>query len=315
MNKVIAWLLDSDPALRWQVMRDLLDAPQQDYARERARIPYQGWGKELLDLQREDGSWAGKAWNPGFDSTMHVLMLLSLLGLDPQCAEARAALKKVADHVTWRGSGPEEYDDNSYFMGEEEACINGQVASGGAYFRQDVRGLIERLLNDQLADGGWNCRAPRYSLRSSFNSTICVLEALLAFEQHVGADNRVQQARIKGEEFLLERRLHRSLRSGEAIRLDNDSGLPWTYFSYPPWWRHNLLRTLDYFRAAGVRDERLGEALDMVEAKRTADGRWLLDVVMPGREPLDMGEREGHPSRWITFTALRVLRWFGRAIA
>ncbi|MGE3854478.1 MAG: hypothetical protein AB7K09_22295, partial [Planctomycetota bacterium] len=154
---VLTWLLDSDPALRWQALRDLTPAPPAEVAAERARIATEGLGAQLLALQHDDGRWSGAAWNHGWNSTMHALWLLWQFGLDPDCEPARRAAERVRASVTWRGCGPTECDDNAFFAGEVEPCINGQVATAGAYFRQDVAGIVRRLLDEQLADGGWNC--------------------------------------------------------------------------------------------------------------------------------------------------------------
>jgi hypothetical protein len=178
-NFVIEWLLDSDPAIRWQAMRDLIGRPAEEVMAERAGVASDSAGARLLALQGVDGSWAGAAWNHGWDSTMHVLWLLRELGLDPASDQARHAVGLVRDRVTWKGCGPEECDGNPFFVGEVEPCINGQVAASGAYFGQDVQRIIDRLLSEQLPDGGWNCEAANGSTRSSFNTTICVLEALL----------------------------------------------------------------------------------------------------------------------------------------
>ena len=206
---VIEWLLDSDPAIRWQVLRDLTGAPAAEIAAERARVATAGLGARLLAMQGADGRWGGAAWNRGWNSTMHVLMLLRDLGLDPSCSQARHAVGLVRDRVTWRGCGPQVCDDNPFFMGELEPCINGQVGAAGAYFDQDVRGIVGRLLTEQLPDGGWNCEAENGSTRSSFNTTICVLEALLSHERSTGGSPEVAGARLRGQEYLLERRLHR----------------------------------------------------------------------------------------------------------
>src|SRR5678816_470835 len=178
---VLDWLLDSDPAIGWQVMRDLTHDPTELVAVERARVATQGWGAKLLSLQAPNGTWAGAAWNRGWDSTMHVLMLLRDLGLDPASQQARRAVGLVRDRVTWKGCGPPEIHANSFFQGETEPCINGQVATAGAYFGQDVKTLVNRLISEQLEDGGWNCEAENGSTKSSFNTTICVLEALLDY--------------------------------------------------------------------------------------------------------------------------------------
>src|SRR5207344_963589 len=169
-RSVIQWLLDSDPSIRWQVMRDLIGAPADEVAAERARVATEGAGARLLALQGADGRWGGAAWNRGWDSTMHALTLLMEFGLDPASDEARRAVALVRDRVTWRGCGPAEVADNAFFAGETEPCINGQVGAAGAYFGEDVRGIVDRLLVEQLPDGGWNCAAPNGSMRSSFNS-------------------------------------------------------------------------------------------------------------------------------------------------
>jgi hypothetical protein len=314
----IDWLLESDPAIRWQVLRDLTNAPAADVAAERARVAREGWGAQLLALQGADGLWAGAAWNRGWDSTMHVLTLLRDMGLEPASDEARRAVGLVRNQVrwrgwdgaTWRGS---EWPGNPFFVGEAEPCINGQVAASGAYFGQDVRGLVDRLLGEQLPDGGWNCEAENGSTRSSFNTTICVLEALLEFERASGGSPEVTGARLQGQEYLLERRLFRRRSTGEAIARDRKSGADWTRFAFPTWWHYDVLRGLEYLRQAEVTpDERLTEAIELVRSKRDSDGRWPLDVRYPGHMPIEIDDGEGQPSRWNTLRALRVLRWHER---
>jgi hypothetical protein len=288
-SSVIRWLLDSDPSVRWQVMRDLIDAPADEVAAERAKVATQGAGARLLALQAPDGRWGGAAWNRGWNSTMHVLSLLREMGLDPASDQARRAVGLVRDRVTWQGCGPQEADDNPFFAGEVEPCINGQVAAVGAYFRQDVRGIVNRLLAEQLPDGGWNCEAANGSTRSSFNTTICVLEALFEHERAVGASPKVTGARLRGQEYLLERRMFRRLSTGEVIN-DRKGNHNWTRFAFPTWWHYDVLRGLEYLRRAGmVPDECVAEAIDLVASKRDGDGR---------------------PSRWNTLRALRVLNWY-----
>ncbi len=307
---VVGWLLDSDPAIRWQVLRDLADAPAPEIAAERARVATQGWGARLLGMQQADGTWAGAAWNRGWNSTMHVLWLLWHMGLDPASPQARRAVGLVRDRVTWADCGPPECANNPFFAGELEPCINGQVAAAGAYFGQDVGGIIDRLLGEQLPDGGWNCDAPP-SRRSSFNTTICVLEALLAHEGAGGGGPAVRAARLRGQGYLLERRLFRRRSSGEAIARDRKGGADWTRFAFPAWWHYDVLRGLEYLRSAGVAPEqRVAEAVGLVAARRDADGRWPLDARYPGVMPVAMDEEPGRPSRWNTLRALRVLRWY-----
>jgi hypothetical protein len=285
-------------------MRDLTDAPAEVVAAERARVATEGAGARLLALQAADGRWGGAAWNRGWDSTMHVLSLLRDMGLDPASTEARRAVGLVRDRVTWQGCGPQECDGNPFFTGEVEPCINGQVAASGAYFGQDVQRIVGRLLGEQLPDGGWNCEAANGSTRSSFNTTICVLEALLEHERAVGSRPDVTEARLRGQEYVLERRLFRRRSTGEVV---DDA---WTRFAFPTWWHYDVLRGLEYLRRAGVApDERVAEAIELVASKRGRDGRWPLETRHPGRMPVETDEGEGRPSRWNTLRALRVLRW------
>ena len=211
-------------------MRDLISSPAEEVAAERARVATKGTGAKLLSLQAADGRWGGAAWNRGWNSTMHVLMLLRDLGLDPAGDHARRATDLVRDRVTWKGCGPQECDRNAFFDGEVEPCINGQVLAVGSYFGQDVRGLVARLLAEQLPDGGWNCEAANGSRRSSFDTTICVLEALLAYERAVGGSQEIVEARLRGQEYLLERRLYRRRSTGEVIERDRKGGAAWTRF-------------------------------------------------------------------------------------
>jgi hypothetical protein len=316
VNSVIQWLLDGDPSIRWQVMRDLTGAPAEEVAAERARVATEGAGARLLALQGDDGAWAGTAWNHGWDSTMHALTLLREFGLDPAGAAAQRAISLVRERVhwmgwdwdgTWRG---QDFVGNPYFAGEVEPCINGQVAASGAYFGQDVERIVDRLLGEQLADGGWNCEAENGSTRSSFHTTICVLEALIEYElagmgRAAGRAGDVTAARLRGQEYLLERRLFRRKTTGEVI------DPAWLKFSFPNWWHYDVLRGLEYLRRAGAEpDERAAGAIALVESKRGGDGRWPLDHRHPGRMPIELGESEGLPSRWITLRALRVFDWY-----
>jgi len=267
---VLEWLLDSDPAIRWQVMRDLVGASAEEMAAERAKVATEGWGAQLLAPQGADGSWGGTAWNHGWDSTMHVLTLLREFGLDPACDEARRAVRLVHDQVRWMGWDwdgiwkGQDFVGNPFFAGEVEPCINGQVMASGAYFGQDCQHILDRLLNEQLPDGGWNCEAENGSTRSSFNTTICVLEALLEYELAGGTNTEVTKARLRGQEYLLERHLfHRKL-TGEVIERDREGSTLFTRFAFPTWWHYDVLRGLDYLRHADVTpDERVAEAIEL----------------------------------------------------
>ncbi len=309
--RVNRWLLDSDPAIRWQALRDLIGAPADEVAAERARVATEGWGARLLALQGGDGRWGDAAWNHGWNSTMHVLLLLRDMGLDPASDPARRAVGLVRDRVTWQGCGPQECDGNAFFEGEVEPCINGQVGAVGAYFGQDIWGIVARLLAEQLSDGGWNCEAANGSTRSSFNTTICVLEALLESERAVGGSPEVTEARLRGQQYLLDRHLFRRQSTGEVIARDRKSDAVWTRFAFPTWWHYDVLRGLEYLRSAGVTpDERVAEAIELVASKRDDDGRWSLETRYPGVMPVEIDEGEGQPSRWNTLRALRVLDWY-----
>jgi len=324
-SSVIEWLLDSDPAIRWQVMRDLTGAPADAVAAERARVATEGWGAQLLSLQGADGTWAGVAFNQEWNSTMHVLTLLRELGLDPASKQAQRAVGSVRDAVHWPGWDWDgnwrgmDFVGNPFFAGEVEPCINGQAGASGAYFGQDIGRIIDRLLSEQLSDGGWNCETENGSTRSSFNTTICVLEALLEYELAGGSNPQVTATRLRGQEYLLERRLFRRQSTGEIIDYDRKddrggNGQPvWTRFAFPTWWHYDVLRGLEYLRSAGaVPDERAAEAIALVESKRDREGRWPLDVLYPGKLPIEMDDGEGKPSRWITLRALRVLDWYDK---
>jgi hypothetical protein len=292
-------------------MRDLIGAPADEVAAERARVATEGVGRRLLALQGVDGRWGGAAWNRGWNSTMHVLSLLRELGLDPASDQARRALGLVRDRVTWQGCGPPECDGNPFFAGELEPCINGQLVASGAYFGQDVRGIVDRLLAEQLPDGGWNCEAANGSTRSSFNTTICVLEAFLEYELAGRSSAEVAHAQLRGQEYLLERRMFRRRSTGEMIERDRKGGAAWTRFAFPTWWHYDVLRGLDYLRRAGVMpDERVAEAIELVESKRDDDGRWPLETQHPGTMAVEVDEGEGRPSRFNTLRALRVLDWY-----
>jgi len=306
------WLLDTDPAIRWQVRHDLTDGASGEVAAERARIATTGWGAQLLALQDAEGRWDGGTYRPGwvnndkpfFDAwtaTHFSLQLLAVLGLDPGSPEAHRAVGRVRDNVRWEANGA------LYFDGETEPCINGTAAATGAYFGQDVDGIVERLVGEQLPDGGWNCWAEYGATVSSFHTTICVLEGLLAWEQRSGQETGVTVARRRGEEYLLERSLYRSLATGRVV------DPRFTMFSFPTRWYYDVLRALDYLRATGAGvDARCGEALNLVAARCNEAGRWPLENTHQGPTHFAMEGPDGVPSRWNTLRALRVLRWADR---
>ena len=306
---VIDWLLDSDASIRWQVMRDLTHEPADVIAAERSRVATEGWGARLLALQAPDGRWGGRPWSQDWTDTFHVLELLRRFGLDPGSDGARRAIGLVRERVVWRGGAPVEtpWADNRFFEGEVEPCINGNVVETGAYFGVDMTPLVDRLLGEQLPDGGWNCEVENGAIVSSFGTTINVLEGLLEHERAVGGSAEVADARRRGEEYMLERRLFRRKSTGEVI------DPRWLQFSFPHWYFYDVLRALDYLRDAEVTpDERVADAIGIVESIRDPDGRWPLQNVHAGESHFEMEDGEGKPSRWNTLRALRVLDWFAQ---
>lgn len=264
---------------------------------------------------RHPGQWGGDTYHPYFTSTHYTLLLLRDLGLDPTSDEARRAVGLVRDNVKFQWT---ENDIQPFFEGEIESCINGMVLAIGAYFSEASPALADRLLEEQLPDGGWNCWAGEAwpedeTDRSSFNTTIDVLDGLLEYERATGNDPAVTEARSRGDEYLLERRLFRRLSTGEVIKED------WMRFAFPPRWRYDVLRGLDYLRSAVVEpDDRVSEAIGLVAGKRDADGRWRREYPehaptwdLEGQEHFDMDVDEGRPSRWNTLRAMRVLDWAG----
>jgi hypothetical protein len=318
---VLDWMLGSDPSIRWQALRDLADAPAEVVAAERARVATEGWGARLLALQGEDGQWEGGAYFPAqsvdsgdgdqsddddesqpWTATAHSLLLLRDLGVDPGCDQVRRAVALVRDHCRWEEGG------QPFFTGEVEPCINGMTVALGAYFDQDVDGVVARLLGEQLEDGGWNCWAEYGSVRSSFATTINVLEGLLAHERAIGGSAESIAARRRGEEYLLERKLFRRRSTGEVV------DPAWLQFSFPTRWHYDVLRALEYFRAAGgPPDPRVDEAIHLLRSKRQPDGTWLLENTHPGEVHFTLEDGDGRSSRWNTLRALRVLSWCGQS--
>jgi hypothetical protein len=316
-GSVIGWLLESDPAIRWQVMRDVLDAQESEWTGERTSVETRGWGAKLLSCEDEDGQWAGGAFVPrGFDrrewqevgqpwtATTFSLSQLREFGLDPASDRARRAVESIGANSRW------EHDGQPFWEGEVEECINGRTAADGAYFGVDVSTIIDRLVGERLGDGGWNCERACGSVRSSFATTINVLEGLLEYERATGGTPESREARRSGEEFLLERNLFRRLSTGEP------ADQRFLLFLHPNRWHYDVLRALDYFRSAGTLtgaapDPRLSEAIDHIRRRRSGDGTWPLDWSLPGRVWFEVDDGPG-PSRWVTLRALRVLRWWER---
>jgi hypothetical protein len=298
----LRWLLDSDPAIRWQVMRDLTGEAPGAVAAERSRVAIEGWGAQLLARQSPSGHWGGPKEDRGLLITFYALVVLMDLGLDPASKQARRTIDRVDKRLVFKW-----HHNRPFFHGETEPCINGRILALGAYFKEPNDALAAQLLGEQLEDGGWNCEAPR-SRRSSFHTTICVLEGLLAYERAGRKSAAVNGARHRAENYLLERRMFRSLRTGEVI------DKRWLRFSFPAFWHYDILRGLDYLRNAGIKpDSRIREAIETVIERRHQNGRWPLNLLHPEHIPLEMETSVGSASRWNTLRALRVLRWYSNS--
>lgn len=311
---ILNWLLDSDPSIRWQVMQDLMKAPPDQVAAERARVAHEGWGAQLLSLPDENGLWSGGTYFPAgllddetnnphpgqpWTATAWSLDLLRDFGVDPNDKRVREIVSQVRQNCRW------EHDGQPFFEGEVEPCINGMLVGIGSYFNQNVDVVVSRLLGEQLEDGGWNCEAEFGSKRSSFHTTIRVLEGLLAHEQATGGTPELMNARQKGEEYLLERKLFRRKSNGAVI------DPAWLLFSFPTRWHYDLLRALEYFRIVGnPPDPRMEEAIAILRSKQQFNGMWLLENTHEGMVHFALEHGDGQPSRWNTLRALRVIEWF-----
>lgn len=301
----LEWLLAGDPAIRWQVHRDLLGASAGTVAREQNRVATEGWGSRLLELQDLEGTWAGRMYSPKWISTTYTMLLLRDLGLPPQNEQAQRACRLLLERGLYHDGGI------SFGWGQSETCVTGIVLSILSWFRFDDRRLdtiADHLLEQQMTDGGWNCRRPKGATHSSMNTTILALEGLLHYEQHRARTARklrnVRAAQRRGREFLLAHRLFRSHRTGALIKRD------FLRLAFPPQWHYDILRALDYFRAAGSpRDGRMAEAIGVLKGKIRPDGRWILEHRFPGRYWFQM-ETIRRSSRWNTLRALRVLKWW-----
>ncbi len=304
---VIGWLLEGDPSVRWQVMADLAHDPPERVQAERFRVATEGWGARLLSLQADDGQWGGGAYSPKWISTTYTLLLLRHFGLDPASPQSQEAIARVEQNVILgRANLP-------FFEYRGETCVTGMCLALAAYFGAAEEGsevVVDWLLDERLADGGWNCQTVNGSTRSSFNTTISVLEGLLEYERAMGrTDAAIVDARAYAHEYLMERQMFRSLATGDVINSR------WKLFSFPPRWHYDVLRGLDYLRDAGVvYDDRCNEAIALVESKRDANGRWPLQNHYAGREHFKMEPGTGKPSRWNTLRALRVLGWQARPV-
>ena len=302
-DDVIRWLLDGDTAIRWQVLRDLLGATEGTVEGERRKIAREGWGALLLDRQDPEGTWGGGLYNPKWTSTTYTMLLLRDFGLPPSNEQAQRACSLLLDNGLRPDGGV-----NFGRADRSETCITGMVLSIVSYCQYDDERLdtiADHLLEQQMPDGGWNCRHPYGATHASVHTTISVLEGLRLYELYRRRKmQEVRTAQRRAREFLLIHRLFRSHRTGRIIKSE------FKRFSFPPRWHYDVLRALDYFQAVNApRDWRFAEAIDTVRASRRSDGRWSLENYYKGKSYFAL-ERLGTPSRWNTLRALRVLKWW-----
>jgi hypothetical protein len=312
-DKTIEWLLDGDPAIRWQALRDLAGAAEPTVARERGRISRHGWGARLLARQDPQGTWAGGKssdgglYSPKWTSTTYTMLMLRDFGLPPNNRQARKACKLLLDGGL-QSDGGINYGVWAKWIRRSETCVTGMILSILSYFEYDdprLDTIASHLLERQMPDGGWNCQRPNGATHASVHTTISVLESLRHYELHGGRELRaVRAAQRRGREFLLAHRLFRSHRTGEIIKP------AFIRFSFPPRWHYDVLRALDYFQAVNAPyDPRLTDAIEIVHRSQSANGRWPLQNRYRGKTYFEL-ERLGAPSRWNTLRALRVLKWW-----
>jgi hypothetical protein len=303
-DDVVDWLLDGDPAIRWQVLDGLVAAPAADVTMQRTEVARDGWGARLLALQDPEGTWSQALYTPKWVSTTYTMLLLRDLGLPADDPQANKACGVMLDSAVGPGT-------RSPVGWASETCIAGLVLSILSAFKVDddrLERFADHLLGEQMADGGWNCRFRRGAQHASMNTTILALEALVRYERHRARKAKkltaVRDAQRRGQEFLLVHHLYRSHRTGEVIQPN------FVRLAFPPQWHFDALRALDHFRDSGApRDPRLADGIDLLRSKRHDDGRWALEHRYGGRYWFQM-ETIGQPSRWNTLRALRVLDWW-----
>jgi hypothetical protein len=303
--EIISWLLEGDPSIRWQVQRDLLNAGPAKYELERKKIGKEGWGVHLLALQNSNGHWGDGIYSPKWTSTTYTILTLRQLGLPPNNPQAKRACKLFLDEGLYTDGGINFF---SYSWKHSETCVTGMILALLAYFRyQDERihEIASYLVAQQMPDGGWNCESYKGATHSSFHTTMLVLEGLYEYQcTYPEKKGKISQVREHGHDFLLAHRLYKSHRTGKIF----DEAM--TRMPFPHRWRYDFIRALDYFRACGApRDERMSDAIELLQKKQKKDGLWPLNSGMSGRKYFDL-EEVGQPSRWNTLRALRVLNWW-----
>ncbi|MFN8381628.1 MAG: hypothetical protein U0V02_06800 [Anaerolineales bacterium] len=304
---IISWLLEGDPSIRWQVQRDLLKLSPSKYEVERKKVTKEGWGARLLALQDSDGRWGGGMYGPKFISTTYTMLTLRLLGLPPNNSQAKQACKLFLDEGFFTDGGINFF---SRAWKYSETCVTSMILALLAYFRypdERIHDIARYVVSQQMSDDGWNCESPKGATHSSFHTTISVLEGLYEYEcLFPDKKKKISQIRARGHEFLLAHHLYKSHRTGKIF----DAKM--TTMPFPPRWKYDFIRGLDYFQACDApRDERMSDAIELLQSKQKPDGRWVMNTGMSGRKFFDL-EKAGQPSRWNTLRALRVLEWWNK---
>jgi len=303
--EIISWLLEGDPSVRWQVQRDLLNSSPAKYETERRKIAKEGWGARLLSLQDSSGTWGGGMYGPKWTSTTYTMLTLRQLGLPPNNPQAKRACKLFLDEGFYTDGGINFF---SYSWKYSETCVTSMILALLTYFHypdERIHAVASYVIGEQMPDGGWNCESRKGATHSSFHTTISALEGLYEYQcTYPEKKKRITQVRARGHEFLLAHRLYKSHRTGQVF----DAKM--TSMPFPPRWKYDFIRALDYFRVCDApQDERMNDAIELLQKKQKKDGLWPLNSGMSGRKFFDL-EKVGQPSRWNTLRALRILNWW-----
>jgi hypothetical protein len=302
-SEIIQWLLQGDVAIQYQTYRDLLGVERNDIQQ---RIVNQGWGRQFLSSQNTSGHWGLGFYQPKWTSTHYTLLDLKNLGISQDCKAIRHAIDLILKNQKGRDGGinPSGTIENS------DVCINGMALNYFSYFRTaeaDLRSIVDFILSEHMEDGGFNCRSNRSGARhSSLHTTLSILEGILEYKNN-NYGYRLKEllnAASESIEFMLQHRLFKSDKTGKIIRKQ------FLKLSWPSRWYFDILRALDYLQHAGVEyDQRMQDAIDEIQKKKTKAGLWKLQANHPGKFHFYM-EEVGKPSRWNTLRALRVTKYF-----
>lgn len=304
-NPIINWLLEGDVAIQYQVYRDLLGTERPDLQK---RIAQEGWGAQLLKARKPDGYWSERYYQPKWISAHYTLLDLKNLNIAPDNLLIQQTLQRAFKEEKSEDGGINPANS----IAQSDVCVNGMALNFAAYFKIDeenLKSVIDFLLSQRMADGGFNCRSNRSGAKhSSMHTTLSVLEGLFEYERngYIYRLDEVRQAKAEAQEFLLMHRLFKSDKTGSVIQER------FLKFPYPCRWYYDILRVMDYFQFSGLKyDPRMDEVVEIILSKRTVEGKWKLSAAYSGQVHFTM-EQAGKPSRWNTLRVLRVLRYAGK---